>query len=185
VLHCNEVDSWVIGVAIRLLHGGKCVFDVHEHYPSTFAAGRFPPRLRPFVEAMVRLVFRLLTPVTDGIVLAKQTVSDDFHCPAERKVLVRNFARLATTTVAGSVRPLRRPDEPLRIAHLGVLNRLRGWPQVLDALGAAKADLRLEVIGTLNDGSEADFRNRVAELGLNDRVTLHDWMPFDAAFQHL
>src|SRR5690606_5253929 len=42
-----------------------------------------------------------------------------------------------------------------------------------------------EVIGTLNDGSEADFRNRVAELGLNDRVTLHDWMPFDAAFQHL
>ena len=35
--HCNEVDSWLVGVLLKLMRGKKVVFDVHEHYPSMFA----------------------------------------------------------------------------------------------------------------------------------------------------
>ncbi len=44
--HCNEVDSWFVGVLLKLFRRKKCVFDVHEHYPSTFAESRFPVWLR-------------------------------------------------------------------------------------------------------------------------------------------
>lgn len=182
VLHCSEPDSWTVGVAVRLLHGGRCVFDVHEHYPSTFAESRFPRALRPGVEWAVRFVFRVLTRFTDRIVLAKKTVSADFHCSAEKKVLVRNFSLRSSTENRHAPR---RPEDELRIVHLGLFNRMRGWPQVLDALHAANANARLQVIGTINDGSEQEFRDRAAELGLTDRIEVLEWMPFQDAVEHL
>ena len=35
VYHCNELDSWLIGLALKAFHGAKCVADIHEHYPES------------------------------------------------------------------------------------------------------------------------------------------------------
>src|SRR2546425_1019226 len=31
--HCNEVDSWLVGVCLKTTRRSVVVFDVHEHYP--------------------------------------------------------------------------------------------------------------------------------------------------------
>src|SRR6266581_8025639 len=45
--HCNEVDSWFVGVMLRVRKGKRLVFDVHEHYPGMFAERYFPALLQP------------------------------------------------------------------------------------------------------------------------------------------
>lgn len=185
VYHCNEVDSWGVGVALRVLRGKRCVFDVHEHYPSTFAQSRFPRWMQPAIAWGVRLVFLLLTPFTDRIVLAKRSVSDDFHTSAYKKVLVQNYTPLAGLSFAEEY-PAPAAKDQYTMAHLGLFSKLRGWPQVLIAMAAMRhRNLRLLVIGEINDGSREEFVQRVQQLGLADRVTLLDWMPFDQAFSHL
>lgn len=175
-LHCNEVDSWVAGLLAKALTLGRqrVVFDVHEHYPSTFAESRFPPALRPTVAASLRLLFRALTPFTDRTVFAKRSVAPDF--PGAQGVLVQNFApRAALKAVA---RPNRAPDAPLSLIHVGLISKLRGWPQLLDAMARCAVPVRLHVIGTFNDGTEAEFFATARRLGLADRVRHDPWMAF-------
>lgn len=182
--HCNEVDSWLVGVILKIRHKKICVFDVHEHYPSTFAQSRFPKYAQPAVAAGVRAAFRLLLPFTDRLVLAKRTVADDFPCKSEKKILVRNFSLTSSLQIAESRVP-RMTDERMTIVHLGVFGINRGWPQVLDALALVDARIRLKVVGTINDGTASKFHDRVQELNLQDRVECYDWMPFDDAFSVL
>ena len=186
VYHCNEVDSWFIGVLLKIFHGKQCVFDVHEHYPSTFAQSRFPCWIQPLIASIIRLVFRVLTPFTDRIVLAKRSVSDDFNIAEDKRVLVQNYTPLAGLNFASDRQFSKDTKDMYTLVHLGLFSKPRGWPQVLDAIGAMRhKNLKLLVIGEINDGSRPEFEQRVKDLGLDTRVKIMDWMPFDQAFQHL
>lgn len=184
VYHCNEVDSWLVGIAMKTSSRKKCVFDVHEHYPSTFAESRFPAYLQPVVANLVRLSFRLFLPLTDNIVLAKQTVGDDFRCSTKKKILVQNFTPKSRLPQIAK-RPMRGKGTPFTIVHLGLFSKLRGWPQVLEAMSTADRNVHLKIIGKINDGSQEEFETTARELGLEDRIELVDWMPFEEAFDCL
>lgn len=185
VYHCNEVDSWAVGVALKILRSKRCVFDVHEHYPSTFAESRFPSWLQPTVAAAVRAVFRLFVPFTDRLVLAKRSVGGDFPGCDEKIVLVRNFTSLSNIDFVGRSHRIADKTE-MTLVHLGLLSKLRGWPQMLEALATMRhKNVRLLAIGEMNDGSRPEFDQRVGELGLRGRVHLLDWMPFPQALAHL
>jgi glycosyltransferase involved in cell wall biosynthesis len=175
-IHCNEVDSWLAGLLARALSrpGPRVVFDVHEHYPSTFAESRFPPPLRPAVAAALRLLFRLLGPRTDRLVFAKSTVAADF--PGANGVLVQNFA--PRSALAAIDRPAHDAGRPLTLIHVGYVSRLRGWPQMLAALARLPVPAQLHLVGTFNDGSQADFHVTAAQLGLAGRVRHDDWMAY-------
>ena len=185
VYHCNEVDSWVVGVALKIFKSKKCVFDVHEDYPSTFAESRFHTLLQPCVKFSIRLLLRLLIPFTDRIVLAKSSVSIDYPIHRSKKILVRNFtpkhfntANLPSTT--------KYDDEVFTLIHLGLFNKNRGWPQVLEALSLMKnKNIVLKTIGVFDDGSEDEFRHKVAHYRLQSRVKHLDWMPFKEAYEHM
>jgi len=182
--HCNEVDSWVVGVFLKIFCRKICVFDVHEHYPSTFAESRFNKRLQPIIEAVIRLLFKILLPFTDRVVLAKRTVSDDFTCSDKKKVLVQNFTPIGSLAVAGDRSP-REPGSPMTVVHLGLFSKIRGWPEVLNALSQTDERVNLKIIGEINDGSLSEFYQRVTDLGLQGRVEVLEWMPFECAFSHL
>ncbi|QDQ40003.1 glycosyltransferase family 4 protein [Legionella geestiana] len=185
VYHCNEVDSWIVGIMLKIFCRKTCVFDVHEHYPSVFAESRFPRPLQPLVAGIIRALFRVLTPLTDRLVLAKITVADDFPNAAEKTVLVRNFTPLSALNFSGA-RTFPGSEEPLRMVHLGLFGRGRGWPQVLDAMHRMQnRKVELLVIGEFNDGSLEDFRARARELSLEDRITCLPWMSFTEALEHL
>jgi len=183
--HCNEVDSWFVGVLLAIARGKKCIFDVHEHYPSTFADKRFPRWMHPAAARAVRAAFWVLVRFTDRVVLAKDSVAPDFPVAAEHRIVVKNYASLDAIRFAT-------PDAGNRefgagtVVHLGLFSKHRGWPQVLDAMAAMRhADTRLKVIGQINDGTGDEFRQRVRALGLSERVEFFEWMPFRDAFSHL
>jgi glycosyltransferase involved in cell wall biosynthesis len=175
-IHCNEVDSWIAGLLVKLLGLGRprIVFDVHEHYSSTFAESRFPPALRPAVAGTLKLLFRCLAPFTDRIVFANPAIASDHPGAGVRGVLVQNFAPLRARPTGTPARH----GAPTMI-HVGLMSRLRGWPQLLAVMTRLETPWRLRVIGTFNDGSEADFHATAARLGLAGRVRHDPWMAFD------
>ncbi len=191
--HCNEVDSWLVGIALKLARRPLVVFDVHEHYPTTFSDGRFPGFMRPLAAAAIRLLFHALAPLTDRIVFAKRTVSADFPPAKGKYALIQNYAPLCVDRKqqdsAEDARNRHTADgvgKMVQAIHLGLFGRARGWPQLLDALAQLKdLDLTLNVVGTINDGSEADFQRRAGELGLSDRIRRESWMPFEEVWQRI
>jgi glycosyltransferase involved in cell wall biosynthesis len=185
VYHCNEVDSWLIGLLLKIVTKKGCVFDVHEHYPSTFAESRFPVPLRPVVSTLIKCVLYLLTPLTDYIVVAKRSVIADFPVRRERLVIVQNFTPLEGVGWAAE-RSSTAADHDVTLVHLGLFSKVRGWPQVLEALAVMRArNVRLEIVGEFNDGSHAEFLERAAELGVSERINIREWMPFREAFRVL
>lgn len=188
VHHCNEVDSWAVGVALRLSRGTPCVFDVHEHYPEDFAEMRFQTHMRPVVRLIVRMVMRLLSVGTDRIVLAKRSLRDDFRrYPAGHIFLVQNFVSMSSLPA-----PLPRfePDgqsaRPLRLIHLGLVNRVRGWPQMLEGMARARhRDTELLILGEIGGGEEAEFLEAAERLGLRGRVRYLPWLPFSQAMEEV
>jgi glycosyltransferase involved in cell wall biosynthesis len=184
--HCNEVDSWFVGVLLKLFHRKKIAFDVHEHYPSTFAESRFPKWIRPAVSWTIRMVFSALLLFTDRIVFAKKSVKPDFKSRSDKQFLVQNFTPLSGLNFTVDERKTKLPGEELVVVHLGLFGKLRGWPQFLAALGLAKnKKIRFIVIGEFNDGTRAEFIAAVQRADLEERVKIHDWMPFTEAFQFL
>ncbi len=186
--HCNEVDSWIIGVLLKLSRGKQVVFDVHEHYPSTFAESRFPPFLRPTVANLIRLVFRSFTPFTNRLVFAKRSVAADFPGTEKKQVLVQNFTPLAARSPINegekaAPKAEKAAGQPITAIHLGLISRVRGWPQLLDAVGQMQHDnLHLLIVGTFNDNTKADFDAQASELKLTERIRTLEWVPFSEAY---
>lgn len=186
VYHCNEVDSWAVGVALKLLRGKRVIFDVHEINSSNFAERGFPKPVRPFVEAAVRGFYRLLLPFTDRLVLAKRSATNDFPPTRVPKLLVQNYAELAAGMSEPETNEAPAADRPFTAIHLGAINRDRGWPQLLDALALTRdTTIRLRVIGKFGDNSEDAFLARAAELGLAERVRFERWIPYEQVFAEL
>lgn len=182
--HCNEIDSWLVGVLLKITCGKLCIFDVHEDYPSTFAESRFPLFVQPLIKILIRLFFLFLVPFTDKLVLAKKTVGGDYPFSKGKHVLVRNFT--PRNGVKSPVPIDKFQNERFKVVHLGLFNRKRGWPQTLEAMSVMNnKNLDLIVIGTFDDGSKDDFLRRAKELGLQHRIEVHGWLPFDEAFQFL
>lgn len=187
VYHCNEVDSWGVGVALRFFRGAACVFDVHEHYPEDFAEMRFPAVIQPMVRGVVRMVMRLLSIGTDRVVLAKRSLAEDFrHFPTSKVYLVQNFVPLAELPQLAQRPAVAEERSPLRLIHLGLVNRVRGWPQMLEGLARAKChDVELLVLGEISGGEEPEFLAAVEQLGLAGRVRHHAWLPFAEAMREV
>lgn len=183
VYHCNEVDSWIVGVALKLLRGQKIVFDAHEISSTNLAERYFPALLKPAVVGGMRLLFACMARMTDRIVLAKQSAALDFPKGGRNHVLVRNYVDLSADVArvpSPSTERSPGPDRPFTVVHLGAINRARGWPQLLAAMMlTADKTVRLRVIGKFGDGTESEFLQQVKELGLGDRVSFNGWIPYD------
>lgn len=180
VYHCNEVDSWIVGAALRLFARRAFIFDVHEHYPEDFADFHCPLWLRPAARSALAVFINILSRFTSGVVLAKSSLEDSFsHLPRHRVAVVENFVSLSVLKVLEQPKSLR---PPLRLIHLGLLSRARGWPQLLEGLALTqRRDFELLVLGEFNDGTEAEFQSEVARLGLNGQVRSEAWLPYDQA----
>jgi glycosyltransferase involved in cell wall biosynthesis len=188
-LHCNEVESWLIGLLVKLWRPRtRVVFDVHEHYPSRFAEPRFPRWLRFLGEPVIRFLFAALTPWTDHVIFAKRSVAADFPVRPGQASYVFNYAPLAM-----AVKSREEADHALReelghqpvAVHLGGLSRERGWPVLLEALARMRhRELRVVAFGEVVDDPKA-FEMRVRQLGLTERINLRPRISYDRLFDFL
>ena len=174
-----------LGAALKILRRKVIVFDVHEHYPSTFAYLHCPRWLSGLASGALRLMFRCLIPLTDHFVYAKKSVAQDFPNTEKRSVVVLNYAPLESESRYPAT-PAKRRDGPIVAIHVGLIARERGWPQLAEAMNLANTrNLHLKFIGTCMDRSPDDFRRAFATADLKDRVEILDWMPFEEMRRHV
>ncbi len=189
VYHCNEVDSWVVGIFLKLFKGKKIVFDVHEHYPTTFGYDRFPKWVQPICAAIIRILFRCLTPFTDYLFLAKKSVSSDFPSASGKMEVIYNYTPIRN-------KPISRKDVPIKIqrifdgkftaVHIGLFNANRGWPQLLSAMTKITIpNFQFISIGMINDDTEEEFWKVASQFGLKQKIILKPWLPFEEAYWYL
>ena len=188
--HCNEPESWILGCLIKIIRLGKTkvLFDVHEHYPSRFDEPHVSPLKRFFGRPLLRLAFALLPRMTDHIILAKHSVSDDFDHVREKTTFVFNYVpRFALDLPPVQEDPLAqlKSDADLILIHVGAFSRWRGWPQILDALAKAQNQrVHLVGLGRVAEGPEV-LLERAGELGLEQRVHIIASVPYDEMFDYL
>jgi glycosyltransferase involved in cell wall biosynthesis len=188
VFHCNEPDSWLVGLWLKFKTRSRVVFDVHEYYPGNIGR-KVPKPLEWIAGLMVRALFAVCTRFTDRLVFAKRSVVDDFPDHARKGIFVLNYAPLSvrdrTQDQARAALGLKQ-DDMIRIVHLGLASKMRGWPQILEAMARAESKrLHADFIGEINDGSIEEFKQTAGRLKLSDRVKVWPWMEYEEAFDHL
>jgi glycosyltransferase involved in cell wall biosynthesis len=186
--HCNEPDSWLVGVALRLLAGRLVVFDCHEYYAGQVMRW-LPFGTRHLGAWAIRVYLQIMALATHLIVLAKYSVADDFSLSRDRTLVILNTSPLKVLDSRASDTAPAPPPDPageFRFVHTGVISRERGSDQLLDALGILAGQglqhVRLVIVGEFTDGSQQDFFGRAETMGLRERIEFHRWMPYEQAF---
>ena len=186
VYHCNEIDSWLVGLALKAFHGSKCVVDIHEHYPEEFAETRFPIFLRSIVRCLVASGMWVFSQFTDRVVVAKSSLLHDFeYLPEDKLVLVQNFSPLRNFSEDDQVEIKDKlPSQEFRMIHLGLFGVARGWLQLLKAMTILDdKDIKLLIVGETGDGSDKALREECTARGLDESIEMIDWLPINEAMK--
>lgn len=186
--HCNELDSWVVGVLLKLTCRSRVIFDVHEHYLSSFFTRRFGTFGTFIFFIPFYISTAILTLLSDKIVLAKQSVTRDY--PQKKKhVLVQNFVPVrAESNGACLAEQTLTVEQPVirQIIHVGYISRWRGWPQLLEAIAILQdPSVGVHFIGKFNDGSVEDCLKEAERLGVHNQIKITPWLEYDAMMAEL
>lgn len=184
--HCNELDSWLVGLVLKAFHGTKCVVDIHEHYPEEFAEVRFPNFMRGMVRSLVAFGIWTFSWFTDKVVVAKSSLLKDFkHLSESRLVLVQNFSPLRNFSGDTEVKTKnKKAPHEFRMIHLGLFGVARGWLQLLKAMTILNDNnIRLLIVGETGDGSDKALREEWMVRGLDQRIEMIDWLPISEAME--
>ncbi len=188
VYHCNEVESWVLGLLLKLFRPtAKIIFDVHEHYPSRFAEPHMARALRRLGPPVMIAMLKTLPWVTDYVILAKRSVLVDLPARYPRRDFIFNY---------GVMRMQVRPPEEISAAvksnfgphftavHVGGFSIARGWPQLLQALAKTRNEIHAVCLGKVDEGLET-LMSEARALGVSERITIKERVPYDQMFDYL
>jgi glycosyltransferase involved in cell wall biosynthesis len=186
VYHCNELDSWFVGILLKIFSRKKLIFDIHEYYPATII--EFIPGSKPklFVEKICVWLFSLLSRLTDQAIFVNQSIADlyKFKC---RYIILRTLIRSEEIEFIGkNVELEERYNGKVVLLHVGPLREAWGTIVLLDALGIIKDKFPfvLIVLGGIHDGKE-NYHKKVAELELEQHLIIVDQIPFTQVLEYL
>lgn len=142
-------DPELIPVGIKLKKMGKCViFDVHEDVPKQL---RDKPYLNgPAKWALSRafaLYERMVSKKFDYVVCATPSIREKFLKLGARAVDVNNFPILGELSI--STAPSRKTQA--YVCYVGGMSRVRGIIEIVAAMGEARNDIRLQLVGNFGE----------------------------------
>lgn len=187
--HCNEVESWLVGLVLKLFAPqAKVVFDVHEHYPSRFAEPHIPRSLHRIGPVIMRAMLKTLPWLTDYVILAKRSVEADLPSRYRRRAFIFNYGVMRMQVrepehISAAIRSCFNADV-FTAVHVGGLSRARGWPQLLKALSMTRQPVRAICLGSVDEGADI-FIAEARRLGVWDRIVLKERVPYDEMFDYL
>jgi glycosyltransferase involved in cell wall biosynthesis len=186
IYHCNEVDSWFVGILLKILLRRKLVFDVHEYYPSIiieYVPGR---RLKIFVEKIFLVFFSLLSRLTDHAIFVNQSIAHLYNFKCNYSIL-RNLIRCEDVEFGRRNLELEEKfKDKLVLLHVGPLREAWGTSVILKALGLIKEkfSIVLIVLGGIQDGRE-NYYEMVRQLKLEEYIYIVEKIPFDQVVEYL
>lgn len=176
-----EPESWVAGLCIKLLGGGKVALDMHEHIPSEFA--KFFPAITQKAVAWFTIRFmRLFARFTDLIILTRESFDVFWTGLKTPRVTVINTNHLQPQCASVPVILKQQYDDHPTMIHQGIFGDIRGSWQLLEAMKqvhAAVPDARCIVLGRYAYGDVQAYRAALHDAGLDAVVTLIDAVPYE------
>lgn len=185
VYQCNEIDSWYVGIILKILLRRRVVFDVHEYYPSKFL------KLLPIswfhrpIEKILIWIFSISSSITDGAVFINRSLADfyGFRC---QYVVVRNCVDSWTRSDSNNTDALRSKYEGKTVLlHIGRMREEYGTKALLESLALCRdiPDLCMVILGGVREFDL--FQQRLDDLALLGRVELINQVPYNQVLRYL
>ena len=191
IYHCNEVDSWFIGIALKILLRKRVVFDVHEYYPPVLAQ-ILPTRwLRSVSERLLVKLFSISSRLTDGAIFVNRSMADlyQFRC---KQVVVRSVPRLRDfKEVQADPHLKQKYDGHVMLLHVGRMRESYGAKSLIEAmilLQERGIDVICVILGGLDNSDDTFpdvFWRRLGNLGLLRQVEIVEEVPFHQVINYM
>ena len=182
VFHCNEVDSWVIGILIGIFSRSKVVFDAHEYYPARVSDVISGRGISTVAESLSLFLFQFLSLFSDGLIFVNQSLVDLYRCHG-RTAIVRNCVRKSDFSRLSADEDLRRRyQDRIIVLHIGSLREQYGPDALLESLQYVKDP---SVLYLILGGAGVDFTLAAEKMGVRDQIDIVEQIPFEEMLAYL
>ena len=186
-------DMFVAGSVLASRTGIPVILDLHEHYPAAVEVYRtaYPPLKRLLFalfqhrRRMERVEKRFINRSSLTLTVTEEASARVAKkCPTATVVTVPNVevrdfgAQLGQPSALRASTPMHSETDELRLVYTGGFQVLRGLHTVVRAIALLdRDDVHLDLIGARDSDYVRRLRREVDELGVEQRVTLFDWIP--------
>jgi glycosyltransferase involved in cell wall biosynthesis len=182
VYHCNEVDSWVVGIVLAIFTGSKVVFDIHEYYPSRVAEVISNKFVNQIVEEISSLIFYFLSLFSDALIFTNHYYAEIYKFRGVYTV-VRNCVRKSDfIPLPTNENLLNKYKDRLIVLHIGPLREIYGMQALLDSLAYIQSQ---EILYLSLGGAPNDFILQVEDKGCSEQIEIKDYIPFKQMLEYL
>lgn len=176
VYHFHDPELIVVGLLLKL-HGKKVIWDVHEHYPNSIRDKFYLPRL---VRGPIAIAFDIFERATvrffDQIIYTTPLVGARYRRMKIPSASIENYPIIGLC-------PAFRTEPADKIVYLGVMSRIRGLVEVVQAFELVVRRHRsweLDLVGTCRPASfEHDLRKLARDRGLESNINFIEWVPYN------
>jgi len=185
VYHCNEVDSWAVGIMLKFFHHKQLIFDAHEYYPVILS------HFLPFSlfsgtkENIFRTVFRFFSYFTDGVIHVNCSLKNlyNFKC---HQVTIRNCISKQFYSKIEDAKTIQSKDNnKFVLLHIGKLRESYGSNQLIEALGILKNNIRNIQCIAIGGGNGPVLKKKIKEAGVSNILEIIDFIPFQKVLEYL
>lgn len=181
VWYCHDVDSLVVGIVLRLIKGGKVVFDCHEYFPEK-QREKWGKKMKLLGEIMfhfVNLYERIFYRFTDAIVAVNAHMAGKLKRLHPAVFIFPNYPRLNFMQIEDNLKIVL-PEKT--ILYIGGLNSNRNIHGVLHVLSILRKEYRCEAYFAVfggGDSSYIEYLNTLAkDLGISEYFIYGGEIPY-------
>jgi glycosyltransferase involved in cell wall biosynthesis len=179
IIHCHDLDTLPLGMAVGRLRKKKVVFDSHIPFPDRVARHELDSRATQWLVKGLEFVERKLAKRADILLTDSMKMVERFH-----GLGVKRAFEILNVPPRQFVEPDKTPHEgPVVIGRIGLMSEDMGHG-VDDTLDAFEQlleeghDVRLALLGNMTPASyQVEITERINRLG--DRVDFSDFLPYD------
>jgi glycosyltransferase involved in cell wall biosynthesis len=158
IYHCHEPESYLVALYLKIFHGKKIVYDVHEYYVDVIGQASLPMKF--FLSFMLYLVEPLFCRYADAIITADDGIAKRYKKFNKNVVVVFNFPTVDVFKCAESSMEKNRYAGRFVLIYVGGLSEERGILELIKAAHLASKthpELKLVIIGEFRPTSFGDM----------------------------
>ena len=173
IIHCHDLDTLAIGVALKLLTRKPLVFDAHEDFPATYQSMSGSA----WQSKGLRFFEKWLIKFTDRVIAAELLYVDTMKMRYRvNPTVIMNFPNLEHFNPSVDPAPIIEKyglSGKVVISHIGGIGKSRGLYEELEALRYVQSNnLVLILIGKATRETQAEIKEAVRRFEVEDKVIL-------------
>jgi glycosyltransferase involved in cell wall biosynthesis len=166
IVHFHDPELIFVGFFLKLFHGKKVIYDIHENYRNAIKERRWLGA--KFISKLISGIYGFTESLLSRSFSANIIVLNDWEDKFKRTLVIKNYPKSDLQTIS-----LREKTQDF--IYIGSLSTIRGIPQMMKIFRelSEKADGRLHLIGDFADSTV----ERETKALMNDKVMVHGYLP--------